>query len=143
MILVTGPTGFVGRQVVAALAAGGHPVRALVHTESRASVLSEYGVELAYGDILHQDSLRNACEGVEGVLHLVAVVREKGVQTFQSVNHQGTRNLVQAADAAGVRRRLKRSSRTLPVLAVAGRACRGQRPHTPYRGPFLCGFRRG
>ena len=104
MILVTGSTGFVGRRVVAVLTSGGHPVRALVHIPSRASVLSGYDVEIAQADVLDPDSLRRACEGVDALIHLVAVIRERGGQTFQGVNYQGTRKMLEAAEGAGVDR---------------------------------------
>ena len=104
MILVTGPTGFVGRHVVKALTSGGHPVRALVHTASRESVLTRYDVEMVHGDILDPDSLSRACEGVEAVIHLVALLRETGDLTFQRVNYLGTRNILEAAAAANVKR---------------------------------------
>jgi NADH dehydrogenase len=104
MILVTGATGFVGRRVVRALASGGHAVRALVHTESSARVLPARDVELARGDVLDPQSLRRACEGVDSIIHLVAIVREVGSRTFRRVNHEGTRDLLEAATAAGVTR---------------------------------------
>jgi uncharacterized protein YbjT (DUF2867 family) len=104
MILVTGPTGFVGRRVVEALTSGGHPVRALVHTPSHASVLSPFDAEIVEGDILDPQSLARACEGVEAVIHLVAVVRERGSLTFGRVNYDGTRNLLEAVASANVRR---------------------------------------
>ena len=104
MILVTGASGFVGRRVVAALTSGGHPVRALVRTEARAAELAQYRPEVARGDILQADSLPEACGGVDAVLHLAAVIREKGDATFQRVNYEGTRNLAATAAAAGVKR---------------------------------------
>ena len=104
MILVTGPTGFVGRRVVEALTTGGYPVRALVHTASRASVLSANDIEIVHGDILDPGSLLGACEGVDGVIHLVAVLREREEQTFHQVNYQGTRNILEAAASSGVKR---------------------------------------
>ena len=104
MILVTGATGYVGRQVVAALASNGHKVRALLRSESRAPVLASHDVELAYGDVTDPESLRPACDGVEGVVHLVGLVRESGKSTFQRVNYEGTKNVLEAAAAAGVSR---------------------------------------
>ena len=104
MILVTGATGFVGRRVVEAFTSAGYPVRALVHTQSRASVLSRYRSQIAYGDVLDPESLNRACEGVEAVVHLVAVLREGPDSTFLWVNHVGTRNILEAATSAGVKR---------------------------------------
>lgn len=103
MILVTGATGFVGRRVVALLAAAGKRVRALTRSESVASALPE-GVEGAVGDVLDGDSLRRAMDGVEAVVHLVAVIREQGQLTFERVNYEGTVGVLAAAQEAGVRR---------------------------------------
>ena len=104
MILVTGPTGFVGRQVVGELTLRGHAIRGLVHTPSRAAVLSAYGVEIVEGDVLDPESLARACEGVDAVIHLVTIIRERGDLTFQHVNYDGTRNILAAASAAGAKR---------------------------------------
>ena len=104
MILITGATGFVGRRVVEALVANGRSVRALVHSASRASVLSAYDVDVAEGDVLVPESLDHAFDGVEAVIHLVAVIRERGGMTFKRVNYQGTKNVLEAARAAGVGR---------------------------------------
>lgn len=52
-------------------------------------------VELVAGDVLDLDSLRAAVEGVDAVVHLVAIIREKEA-TFEEVNVQGVRNLLEA-----------------------------------------------
>ena len=103
MILVTGATGFVGRNVVKALRTRGKGVRCLVHTHSRENVVTDYRVEVAHGDILDPTSLREAMKGVDAVVHLVAIIREKGRQTFDLINRGGTESVVQAAREAGVR----------------------------------------
>ncbi len=103
MILVTGATGYLGRRVVAALAASALPVRALVHTHAMEGVLPD-GVETVQGDVLDSESLALACGGTGTVIHLVAVVRESGRNTFRRVNFAGTRNLLRAASDAGVER---------------------------------------
>lgn len=102
-VLVTGGTGFVGPHVVHALRAREAPVRALVREPARAGRLSAWGVELAAGDVGDAASLRAACEGVDTVVHLVAIIRGSRAD-FERVMEQGTRDLVAAARAAGVRR---------------------------------------
>ena len=104
MILVTGATGFVGRRVVEALTSVGRPVRALVHTASRASVLSGFDVEKVRGDVRDPEFLRRACEGVDAIIHLVATIRESPGATFQRINYQGTINVLEAASFWGVER---------------------------------------
>jgi uncharacterized protein YbjT (DUF2867 family) len=102
-ILVTGATGFVGPHVAHALRARDLPVRALVRDPKRATRLTAWGVDLAQGDVTESATLRGAFAGVEVVVHLVAII--KGSRTdFERVMVQGTRNVVAAAQEAGVRR---------------------------------------
>ncbi len=102
-VLVTGGTGFVGPHVVHALRARDLPVRALVRDRRRAGRLASWGVELVEGDITDPTSLRAACAGAEAVVHLVAIIKGSRAD-FERIMAQGTRNLVAAAQDAGVRR---------------------------------------
>jgi NADH dehydrogenase len=102
-VLVTGGTGFVGPHVIHALRARELPVRALVRKPARASRLAAWGVELATGDVTDPASVRAACEGVETVVHLVAIIRGRP-ESFERVMKEGTRNVVAAAQDAGVER---------------------------------------
>jgi NADH dehydrogenase len=102
-VLVTGATGFVGPHVAHALRAREMPVRALVRSPSRGSRLTTWGVELATGDVTDPGSLRAACEGVDAVIHLVAIIRGRPAE-FERVMAQGTRNVVVAAQQSGARR---------------------------------------
>jgi uncharacterized protein YbjT (DUF2867 family) len=102
-VLVTGATGFVGPHVVHALRARERPVRALVREPSKASRLTAWGVELARGDVTDPSSLRSAIAGVDTVIHLVAIISGKPAD-FERIMAQGTRDLVAAAQEAGVRR---------------------------------------
>jgi uncharacterized protein YbjT (DUF2867 family) len=103
MILVTGGTGFVGPHVVHALRARELPVRVLVRDLRRGARARAWGAELAEGDVTDAASVAAATAGVDAVVHLVAII--KGSQAdFERVMVQGTRNVVSAAKAAGVRR---------------------------------------
>ena len=102
-VLVTGASGFIGRRVVRRLLHDGHSVRALVRDPERLAMLPDTA-ETAQGDVLDPGSLVRACEGVDAVAHLAAVIRESGRLTFQRVNYEGTRNVLEAAEAAGVGR---------------------------------------
>jgi uncharacterized protein YbjT (DUF2867 family) len=102
-VLVTGATGFVGPHVVHALRTRELPVRALVRDRSRASRLTAWGAELVEGDVADPTSLRAACVGADAVIHLVAIIKGPR-ENFGRVMVNGTRNLVAAAQDAGVRR---------------------------------------
>ena len=111
-ILVTGASGFVGSHSVPALLGAGHRVVALVRSpESGRLVLDRLpetdraNVELRTGDVTRPASLPAALAGVDGVLHLVALPRDRrGGEDLRLVNTEGTRAVVAAMQAAGVRR---------------------------------------
>jgi uncharacterized protein YbjT (DUF2867 family) len=102
MILVTGGSGFIGRRVVARLVDGGHKVRALARGRRRADLPD--GVEVAQGNVVSGEGLPEAMAGVEKVVHLVAIIRETGDQTFQAAIWRGTERLVEAAKVAAVKK---------------------------------------
>jgi uncharacterized protein YbjT (DUF2867 family) len=97
-VLVTGGTGFVGPHVVRAIQDAGHDVRALVRRGRTVP-----GAEPAQGDMTDAESLRRAAEGVDAVVHLVAV-RQGREELFRRVMVDGARDLLAAARAAGVGR---------------------------------------
>ena len=96
-VLVTGGTGFVGPYVVRAIQDAGHDVRALVRKGSLP------GAETAQGDMTDAASLRRAVDGVDAVVHLVAIRQGKQAQ-FQRIMVDGTRDLLAAACEASVGR---------------------------------------
>ncbi|MFL5917514.1 MAG: SDR family oxidoreductase [Gaiellaceae bacterium] len=103
MILVTGGSGFVGGHVVHELRGRELAVRCLVRDPRKAAKLGAWGCELAQGDMTDSASLRRAVDGVDTVVHLVAI-RQGRRQQFQRIMVDGTRELLGAARDAGVRR---------------------------------------
>jgi len=103
VILVTGATGFVGGHVVEALRADGRDVRCLVRDRRRGERLEASGCELVEGDVTRPESLPAAVAGCDAVVHLVAI-RQGRREEFQRVMVDGTRNLLAAAETAGVGR---------------------------------------
>ena len=100
-VLVTGPTGFVGRRVVQKLIDHSYQVRCLVHSPGRERMFPQGEVDVYYGDINNSEALAGALQGIEQVVHLVAVIRERGQATYDSINRQGAENVAAAAKAAG------------------------------------------
>ncbi len=106
-ILVTGAAGFLGNLLVKRLVVEGQPVRALVRSSAKAKIrLGDVAdsIEIVAGDVTRPDSLARALDGTSAVIHTVAIALEKGGQTYESVNYQGTLNVLRASEAAGVQR---------------------------------------
>lgn len=103
-VFLTGATGFVGGHMLKRLLDEGHTVRALVRDPQRAAKNIPGDVEFIAGDVVSGTGLDAAIAGCEAVIHLVGIIVEKGANTFEAVHHLGTRNVVDAAKRAGVRR---------------------------------------
>ncbi|HEY8785405.1 MAG TPA: complex I NDUFA9 subunit family protein [Candidatus Limnocylindria bacterium] len=106
-VAVTGANGFVGRHVVARLLLRGHDVRALISERPGAEKeLPESGVgklDVRRADVRKPESLRGAFDGIDAVVHTVAVPTERK-QKFAAVNVAGVAHVVAEARRAGVRR---------------------------------------
>ncbi len=123
LFLVTGASGWLGRRVVRALlqghaqmgavGGGGQRVRMLVAPDEDVSDLTALGAEAITGDIRDPASARALTANAQGatLLQLAGVIHPAGgVKEFMAVNFGGTRNMVEAAGTAGIRRILVMSS---------------------------------
>lgn len=107
MILVTGASGYVGNNLVRRLVRLGKPVRAMVGSVEKAMKRLkdvEPQIQIVRGDVTRPETLDEWMQGVDTVIHLVAIAVEKGERTYESINYQGTVNVVDAAKRAGVKR---------------------------------------
>jgi len=104
--LVTGATGFVGGAVARALVRTGIEVRVLARRESDLQNLESLAVERVAGDLRDPASLREALAGCRQLYHVAAhyALWAKDPSIFYDINVTGTRNLLEAARAAGIER---------------------------------------
>jgi dihydroflavonol-4-reductase len=102
-MLVTGASGFLGWHVARTLTGRGHRVRALVRPTSK---LQELDVEPVIGDLRDPASLERAVAGCKLVFHVAADYRlwSRHPRELYDSNVEGTRNLLRAAQKAGVER---------------------------------------
>ncbi len=131
-VLITGATGFLGRAIAIEMVCAGYAVHALVREHSDRAVLDGLGVVFHEGSLGDRTGLLRACESVRAaagdsagswVIHSAAALgyRRADRALQQSVNVEGTRNLMAAAAAAGLQRCLHVSS----IVTVAWEEPRG------------------
>ena len=102
-ILVTGGTGVIGGSVIRQLLERGHGVR-LLSRHAREDAQQWTGVEAFNGDISDAKSIAGAAADVDVVLHIAGIAEESDDATFQSINVDGTRHVLDEARGGGVRR---------------------------------------
>jgi nucleoside-diphosphate-sugar epimerase len=132
--VVTGAPGWLGSSLVAKLA--GRPVRCLVEAGADSTELGRSGAEVVNGDLRSVESLAQLMEGARGgtVFHAAGIIHpSRGVRQFYEVNVQGTKNLLEAAQRAGVRRFIHVSSNSpLGTNASATDVFDESAPYQPY-----------
>ncbi len=105
-IAITGGTGFVGRHLAQALTRAGHEIVQIargLHRDGSRERLVERASFWPIG-LDDPDALSEAFAGCNGVAHCAGINRQLGRQTYQRVHIEGTRNVVEAARRAGVRK---------------------------------------
>jgi nucleoside-diphosphate-sugar epimerase len=112
-VLVAGASGAVGRPLVSRLVAAGHDVTGTTRSEQRAEAIRAAGATPALVDALDAEALRRAVEQAapEVVVHELTALpdrfdprRSDIYDATNRVRREGTRNLLEAARAAGARR---------------------------------------
>jgi NADH dehydrogenase len=104
-VLVTGGTGVVGTAAVRALLARGHEVRLFSRNAERDAQGFPEGVEGRRGSIGDPNSVRGSMLGMDAVLHVAGIVAEDPPEvTFERINVEGTRLLVEEAQRSAVKR---------------------------------------
>ena len=146
-VLVTGGLGHIGSELIRRLAKN-RGVRAITILDNlltqRYASLFDLPKEVDYtfveGDVLNPNDVARAMQGVDAVVHLAAITNAEGSfdnsEQVQSVNHYGTKNVVQACMQQGVRPLLFPSTTSVygPVSGIAREDCARSelRPQSPY-----------
>src|SRR5580693_8210183 len=138
-ILVTGGAGFVGANLVTTLLDRGYRVRSFDRAPS--PLPAQPGLEVLQGDICDRDIVVGVVAGIDTVFHTAALIElmggasvtEEYRQRSFAVNVEGTKNLVHAAQAAGVRRFVYTSSNS---VVMGGKRISGGNETLPYTSRF-------
>lgn len=108
LVVVFGGSGFVGRQVVRALAKRGKRVRVAMrqpHLGHELRVMGDVGqIQLMQANVRFPASVEAALEGADAVVNLVGVLHEAGKQKFDAIHEEAARTIAEAAVKHGVKR---------------------------------------
>lgn len=104
--LITGATGFVGPHLIKRLTSEGHTCKCLVRQGSENKISPIDGMTVIVGDITKPETLVGIAEGADCLLHLATLGHMSNFTVtenmFNSINVQGTINIMNEALRAGV-----------------------------------------
>ncbi len=107
LVVVFGGSGFIGKQVVRALAKRGKRVRIAMrrpHLGHELRVMGDVGqIQLVQANVRFPASIDAALEGADAVINLVAVLHESGQQNFQALHVDAAREIAEAAARRGIK----------------------------------------
>ncbi len=108
LVVVFGGSGFIGKQVVRALARAGKRVRVAMrrpHLGHELRVMGDVGqIQLVQANVRFPESIARALEGADAAVNLVAVLHENGRQNFETLHVEAAGEIAAAAAKAGVTR---------------------------------------
>ncbi len=134
-VLVTGATGFLAQNLIPALQDRGHRVRALVLPSEDTTWLRERGVAIFPGDVRKPETLVEPTGGADAVIHMAALMAMwRPMAVHYAVHVTGTKNVCEAALAAGVKRVVHLSS-AITYTPGAGVPIREDFPQNPLHEP--------
>ena len=109
-LLVTGASGFIGREVARKLSNQGHHPRLMLRGLCDSRNICHFDADFVLGDLRDPASLRQAVDGVDGIIHLGARATFESYQVLKPSILDGSIALMEAAVDAGVRRFVYSSS---------------------------------
>jgi nucleoside-diphosphate-sugar epimerase len=132
-VFVAGATGAMGIPLVRRLVAAGHQVTGLTRSEAKRPLLERLGATAAVADVFDRERLGAVLREArpEAVVHLLTALPEQGPRRASDLvatnrlRTEGTKNLVEASIAAGVRRLVAES-----IILVYGFGQHGPEPLT-------------
>lgn len=133
-MLVTGSPGWLGDSLVEELVEKGYSVRCLVLEGLDVSQLKKKGVEIVIGDITKKETLANAVNGIDIVFHCAGLIHPRWIRQLYQINYNGTKNMIDAAIEAGVKKFIYVSSNSPMGCNKRGYILMKENdPYSPYK----------
>ncbi|MDX1709402.1 MAG: NAD(P)-dependent oxidoreductase, partial [Desulfobacterales bacterium] len=101
-LLVTGASGFIGKEVSHQLSAGGYRPRLMIRKAGDDCEICHLDAEFVMADLRNPDSLKQAVKNVDGIIHLGARATFESYKILKPSILDGSVALMEAAIAAGV-----------------------------------------
>jgi nucleoside-diphosphate-sugar epimerase len=109
--LITGATGFVGKHLAEACCERRMEVRTLARPNSDTKALDKLGIKVYRGDLTDRNTVREAVQDVDLIVHCAAKVGDWGpVEEYRAVNVEGLRNLLEVCKGTMLQRFVHLSS---------------------------------
>jgi uncharacterized protein YbjT (DUF2867 family) len=110
-VLVAGGTGYLGKYVIQEFNRQGFWVRALTRNEKKLSEIGPFGEpavadiidDVFMGEVTRPDTLTGLCEDIDIVFSSIGLTRQKDGLSFQDVDYQGNKNILDQAVIARVK----------------------------------------
>ncbi len=106
LVTIFGGSGFLGRHVAHELARRGWRIRIATRRPDLAFHVQPSGrvgqIHAVQANLRYPDSILPALQHADAVVNLVGILRERGAQSFEAVNHRGARAVAEAVKAAGI-----------------------------------------
>lgn len=119
-IFIAGASGFVGGHLIDALLKHNHKLRCLTRSDKTQQLLKLKGIEVVSGDITMPQTIKNALEEIDFVIHLVGIIQETGSVTFKKVHVLGTENLISESKQAGIKHFFYQSALGTDMNSLSG-----------------------
>ena len=105
-ILLAGATGYLGQYILATLLREEYPTRIVVRNKSKISpaLLTHPLLEVVEAEVTQPNTLRGVCKGVHKVISTIGITRQKDGLTYEQVDFQANKNLLDEALREGVRK---------------------------------------
>src|SRR5690625_2514525 len=112
MIVITGAAGFAGTVLVKKLVEQNKRIKAIVTATDDLSLIEKYPIDIVVGDVRYKKFLLREFSGAKYVYHLAGIVSitPGKKDLLDSVNVQGTKNVVEACQKVNVNRLIYTSS---------------------------------